>query len=240
MPEVNCQMRKEVIGNATLYLGDCRDILPDLEMVDAVVTDPPYGVNFQGKNTKKVSRKKQGYISEDDHKPALECFELWNTKRVVLTPGTRNLFDYPKPDDIGVIYYPAGAGLGKWGFNCSQPVLFYGKCPYLQKGLGHRPNSIISYEVAEKNGHPCPKPIRVMEWMVTKASLRKETILDPFMGSGTTGVACMNIDRHFIGIEKEPEYFEIACKRISDAESQGNLFGRERTKPEQVELPLAV
>ena len=228
-------MEKVVIGAATLYRGDCKDILPELDMVDAVVTDPPYGVNFQGKNTKKVRRKNQGYISEDDHKPALECFKLWKTKRIVLTPGTRNLFDYPKPDDMGVVYYPSGSGFGKWGFTCSQPVLFYGKCPYLQNGLGQRPNSIISYEIAEKNGHPCPKPIGVIEWMVTKGSLEKETILDPFMGSGTTGVAALNLDRKFIGIEKEPEYFEIACKRISDAEKQGSFFKKTK-KPEQLKL----
>jgi DNA modification methylase len=100
-------------------------------------------------------------------------------------------------------------------------------------------NYARSKAIQDVKKHPTQKPIALMEWCLGFLPESK-TILDPFMGSGTTGVACMNLDRHFIGIEKDPEYFEIACKRISDAESQGNLFGRERTKPEQVEMPLAV
>ena len=75
-----------------------------------------------------------------------------------------------------------------------------------------------------KGNHPCPKPESFMRWMVGKASLPDETVLDPFMGSGTTGVACMNLGRSFIGIEREPKYFDIACRRIEDAQRQGRLI----------------
>tara|TARA_R100001086_G_scaffold223450_1_gene141167 strand:- start:285 stop:1013 length:729 start_codon:yes stop_codon:yes gene_type:complete len=231
-------MITEIIGDATLYLGDCKDILPSLEPVDAVVTDPPYGVNFGGKNTKFTKRRNQGYRSGDDHHDALKAFDLWKTKRIVLTPGIRNFSEYPKPDDMGVIYYPGGAGLGRWGFTCSQPIFYYGKCPYLENGLGHRPNSFTSNERSEKNGHPCPKPILTMEWLVNKATLTGETILDPFMGSGTTGVAALNLGRKFIGVEKEAEYFEIACKRISDAERQADFFIQGH-KQEQLKMAYA-
>ena len=81
--------------------------------------------------------------------------------------------------------------------------------------MGHRPNSFSSFATEPPNGHPCPKPLEWMEWLVLKSSpFENETILDPFAGSGTTGVACIRTERRFIGIEKEPKYFEIACKRI--------------------------
>ena len=87
-----------------------------------------------------------------------------------------------------------------------------------------------------KGKHPCPKPESFMRWMVGKASLPDETVLDPFMGSGTTGVACMNLGRRFIGIEIEPKYFDIACERIERAYAQGKLFQPEPAKPEQQEI----
>ena len=208
-----------IIGPCTLYRGDCLDILPQLEAgsVDAVVTDPPYGVNFQGKNTKHTRRDSSGYISGDseDIGPIAirACVEKgW---RCVVTPGTSLAFDYPRPTEIGGVFCPSGAGLGRWGFIGTHPILYYGKCPYLANRMGHRPNSFSSFATEPPNGHPCPKPLEWMEWLVLKSSpFENETILDPFAGSGTTGVACIRTERRFIGIEKEPKYFDIACKRI--------------------------
>ena len=232
MPEVNCQMRKEVIGNATLYLGDCRDILPDLEKVDAVVTDPPYGIGDKW--------DKSGFKSCGG--------KLWN--------GKANWDNEIKQKEIDVSLKKSfGKGI-IWGGNYYQlkPSRGYLIWDKMQSGFSladsefawvSEPITPKTYRFAraqlasEGKKHPTQKPLALMEWCLGFLPESK-TILDPFMGSGTTGVACMNLDRHFIGIEKEPEYFEIACKRISDAESQGNLFGRERTKPEQVEMPLAV
>ena len=212
-----------------LYCADCMDVLPHLSGVDCVVTDPPYGVDFQGKNTKHTKRSNQGYVSGDsaDVGPAAvaRCVELFPV--VVVMPGVRCAFDYPKPAEIGGVFCPSGAGLGRWGFIGIHPILYYGKCPYLARGMGHRPNSFSSFATQEENGHPCPKPVDWMLWLIEKATpFEGQTVLDPFAGSGTTGVACIKLGRKFIGIEKEPKYFDIAVKRIERAlsEERSSLF----------------
>lgn len=94
------------------------------------------------------------------------------------------------------------------------PMLFYGV------GLQHSrqgPSGFQSFDIQPENGHPCPKPLKWMEWAIIKCSLEQQTILDQFMGSGTTGVACIQLNRQFVGIEKEPKYFDIACNRIQRA-----------------------
>ena len=235
----------EQIGDATLMLGDCLEILPTLGKVDAVVTDPPYGVGLTAKQNKWVTNVGDGYASTDDSPefvsavvvPAINmCRDF--SRDVIVTPGTRCLWLYPPADDLGTIFNNSGAGRTRWGFGCNHPVLFYGKCPYLSKGLGSRPNSWDqpATDFADKNGHPCPKPIGMMMWLVKRGSLPRETVLDPFMGSGTTGVACAKLGRKFIGIEIEPKYFDIACKRIEEAYKQPDMF-IERPKPaEQIDM----
>ena len=220
-------MRVEQIGAATLYCGDSRDLIPTLTCVDAVITDPPYGVNLgSGANS---SSTKTAYASFDDTPENVSavcvpiirsCVERFG--RVALTPGVKNMFAYPKPSHVGSFFYPSGAGCNSWGFSCWQPIFYYGKDPF--GGKGSRPDSKESCESAEKNGHPCPKPIGQMKWLLNRASLPDETVLDPFMGSGTTGVAAVQMGRKFIGIEREPKYFDIACKRIEDAQRQGDFF----------------
>jgi site-specific DNA-methyltransferase (adenine-specific)/modification methylase len=228
--------RPVIIGDATLYLGDCLEILPTLGLVDALVTDPPYGVALG--DCKNNNRERNGYESFSDTPeyvaasvvPAV-MMALAIAKRGLLTPGIRNMWCYPKPKHVGSIYYPAAAGCNSWGFSCWQPIFFYGNDPH--GGKGSKPDSFQSTEAAEANGHPCPKPIRQMIWMLNRASLAHETILDPFMGSGTTGVAAIQLGRKFIGIEREPKYFKIACERIEQAVAQGQLFPPERTKQVQ-------
>jgi site-specific DNA-methyltransferase (adenine-specific) len=218
-----------VIGNATMYLGDCRDILPTLPKVDAVITDPPYGVNGGSGTIGKASKKTKYQAEFEDTReniitsvvPAIVA-ALAIAKRGVVTPGTPCMFLYPEPDDVGALYQPATTGLNKWGRETTQPVLFYGKDP--RSGKTIQAKHYTNTERAEECGHPCPKPLGVMLWMVNRGSLRGETVLDPFMGSGTTGVACMNLGRSFIGIEREPKYFDIACRRIEDAQRQGRLI----------------
>lgn len=214
--------RVERIGGATLYLADCRDVLPTLSGVDAVVTDPPYGVKFAGSATKWSARTGVTYTSFDDTPenvrvicvPVIEqCIRL--AKRVALTPGIPNARIYPAPDGEGVIWYPSGANRGPWGFVTHQPIFYYGKCPFLLRGAGSYPTGFQSTEAAEDNGHPCPKPIRQMEWIVNRVSLVGETILDPFMGSGTTLRAAKNLGRKATGIEIEERYCEIAARRLS-------------------------
>ena len=224
--------RKEVIGNAQLYLGDCRDILPTLGKVDAVITDPPYGVDLVARVTKHSNRVASVQYTDDAEYVRSEIvprlvMALDAAPCAAVTPGIRNLFAYPEPAEIGCVYFPTGAGRSRWGFGCFNPILYYGKDPYLARGLGSRPNGTsATHWLADDIDHPCPKPLRWMKWMVERTSLDGATILDPFMGSGTTGMACMNLGRKFIGIEIEPKYFDIACRRIEDAQRQGDMFVR--------------
>ncbi len=238
--------REEIIGDCRLILGDCREVLSTFRPVDAVLTDPPYGLNL---GIKKDMRRrghglgKQSYASYED---TLENF------KTVVAPAVRqalliarrgavfanhNLHELPKPDAIGGIYLPAAQGRHLWGFNSLAPVAFYGTAPGLEKGS--RPTVIVSSELPEPNGHPCPKPVGWMKWLVSHASIVNETILDPFMGSGTTGVAAVILGRRFIGIEIEPLYFDIACGRIEQAQRQGDLIRDIYDRPIQLSIGLA-
>ena len=220
--------RVEVIGNATLYLGDCREILPVLPKVDAVVTDPPYGVNG-GSGTRGRASARTKYVGDWEDTPEYVAsvivpalaLALSIAKRGLVTPGTRCCFMYPPPDDMGALWQPAATGLGKWGRATTQPVLFYGKDP--RAGLTIQPKHFVNTQRSERNGHPCPKPLPVMLWAVNRASLEGETLLDPFMGSGTTGVAASVLSRSFIGIEIVPTYFDIACRQVEEAQRQARL-----------------
>lgn len=207
-------MKVETIGNATLYLGDCLEILPTLPKVDAVITDPPYGVKFK-------------YESHDD---SPQLYEAWRDKwfselsshsdLLAVSCGVGNLQNWPKPNWTMCWHKPASMGRCAVGFNNWEPVLIYGKPP---RQIVDVFKAVIVPD-SSLDGHPCPKPL---QWGVQLVSLITEqgwTVLDPFMGSGTTGVACMNLGRKFIGIEIEPKYFEIACERIKAAQDQGRLF----------------
>jgi site-specific DNA-methyltransferase (adenine-specific) len=218
-------VRIETIGDATLYLADCRDVLPMLGPVDVVITDPPYGVGLGQKvNNERTRVAYKSFVDTPEYVfdvavPAV-AKALALAKRGLVTPGIRNMWRYPQPKHVGSIYYPAAAGCNSWGFSCWQPIFYYGSDPYGARAH----DSFQSVERADENGHPCPKPVNQMIWMVNRASLPTETVLDPFMGSGTTGVACANLGRKFIGIEMEPDYFNIACERIRAAYAQQRLF----------------
>jgi site-specific DNA-methyltransferase (adenine-specific) len=211
-----------------LILGDCREKLAGLPHVDSVVTDPPYGVELKEKTSRYSKTHKTESYTDDPEIVKNVVLPLLAAVReisscVVVTCGIRRMMDYPQPDSIGTIFSPGAGGCDKWGFGCNNPILYYGKCPYLRARKGGRPNSFVSnaanpYRGSEcKIEHPCPKPLVWMKWLVERASLPGQTVLDPFMGSGTTGVACILLGRKFIGIEKEPKYFAIAQKRIADA-----------------------
>ena len=205
------------IGDATLYHGDCLEILPTLPKVDAVITDPPYGIGF-------------GYgqyiDSKDNLRTLVDAFVplcIDKARVVSITPGNLNQYIYPQPTWTLCWFNRAGAGSGPWGFSCWQPILCYGPDPYLSSGKGRRPDFIEWSESAEVNGHPCPKPTKFMQRWITRVTL-SGAVLDPFMGSGTTGVACANLGRKFIGIEIERKYFDIACERIDNAYRQKRMF----------------
>ena len=209
-------------GQVTLYHGDCLEVLPTLadNSVDAVVTDPPYGVGIA---------YAQYEDSEANLRVLLEGF-LPQCRRIaavtLITCGVSNLHLYPKPTWIMSWFSPNSNSRGPWGWSCWQPILTYGRCPYLKSRLGARPDA-FEYSRLERafDGHPCPKPEGIMRWIVRRATIEGDaTVLDPFMGSGTTGVACVQMGRRFIGIEISEEYFEIAKRRIEAALMQPPLF----------------
>jgi len=201
----------------TIFHGDCRDVLPTLGSVDLVLTDPPYGVNLGYRQHRTASG---GYQSVNDSPEYVRgvvvpiinlCRGI--SKRLIVTPGDRCLWDYPRPDVIGTIWIPAGVGMSKWGFICSQPILYYGDDPTNKDG--GRPNSFAGKGRRERTLHPCAKPIEWLRWMVKRGSTENETVLDPFMGSGTTLRAAKDLGRKAIGIEIEERYCEIAAKRLA-------------------------
>lgn len=194
----------------TIYHGDCREILPHLPKVDLVLTDPPYNVNFGGKSAKHTIRNNQGYISGDsDIGPTVIKQALQYQDTLIVFPGIRLMFDYPKPTDVGCVYCPSGAGVGPWGFVNYHPFLCYGK----RSTIGSHPLSFQSFDTADKCGHPCPKPTKRMKWCINLIP-NSNLILDPFMGSGTTLVAAKQLHRKAIGIEIEEKYCKIAVKRL--------------------------
>jgi site-specific DNA-methyltransferase (adenine-specific) len=239
-------VRKEIIGDATLYLGDCLEILPTLPKVDAVITDPPYGVNL-GEH-KGAAEKRAGLLVKGSYASYHDTPENFVaivvpaiTKALALADrglvfcSERGAWKLPAPDAIGGVYMPAACGRNAWGYQSLAHALLYGVAPDLHKGA--KATAIRSSESAEKSDHPCPKPTGWMEWAVNLASRPCDVVLDPFMGSGTTGVAAVNLGRKFIGCEIDTAYFDIACRRIEQAYKQRPLFAAEpERKPEQLGL----
>ena len=207
-------------GAVTIYHGDSLKILETIDRVDLVLTDPPYGVGGGSGTIGNQRKGRHAYKIFIDSKENIErlvvpIFRLALSKadRAIITPGPIMLTSYPAPDSFGVFYQPATAGMQRWGRADSQPIFYYGKDPRAGKTI--QPSSWTLTEAPEKNGHPCPKPIKAWSRLLEKGSLAGETVLDPFMGSGTTLRAAKDLGRKAIGIELEEKYCEIAAKRMA-------------------------
>lgn len=198
-----------VIGNATLYLGDCREILPTLPKVDAVVTDPPYGLG---------KRMQGGTWGAQEHNEGFLKWDLEKPDDVV-----SSLIGYQIPSIIwGGNYFemPASRCWLIWNKVNSVPTMADVEMAWTNLD---KPAKRLDLPVGRVEfGHPTQKPLKLMEWCL--GHVPNGITLDPFMGSGTTGVACANLGRAFIGIEREPSYFDIACERIKAAQDQLRLF----------------
>jgi DNA modification methylase len=220
---------KVQIGNATLYLGDCAEVLSMIDKVDAVITDPPYGIN---ENSKKVASrgnmaapKDYGNFDWDKAPPPDELIELIRTKGKYQAFFGGNYFTLP-PTSCWLVWDKLN---GDNDFaDCE---LAWTNWPKAVRRLQWRWNGMIR-QGNEQRYHPTQKPLEVMKWVIELCP-KSDTILDPFMGSGTTGVAAIQMGRKFIGIEREPKYFEIACKRIQQAVDQPQLFEPEPVKQTQ-------
>ena len=211
-------MRIETIGNAVLYLGDCLEILPTLGHVDAVVTDPPYGIgeaNGKNKSRDHIAPAKDYGVSDWDDKTADEAINLAVSlaNQSVIFGG--NYYDLP-PSSGWLVWDKVN---GKSDFaDCELAWTNLKQAVRLKKFMW---NGMLRDGKEGRGDHPTQKPIAVMEWVI---EFTTGDIIDPFMGSGTTGVAAMNLGRKFIGVEIEPKYFDIACERIENAQRQQRLF----------------
>ncbi len=234
-------MRTETIGDATLYLGDCRDILPTLGKVDAVVTDPPYGIGWDRQAEKDTGRKpgvslarKGTYKASGwDDTPAdaalIEKIRAMTTHQIIFggnyfaLPPARCWLVWDKENGSNQF---ADCELA-WT-NLDMPV----------RRISWMWNGMLRRDGEDRYGHPTQKPLEVMRWCLQKLPQACATILDPFMGSGTTGAAAVGLGRRFIGIEVDGNYFDIACRRIEDATRRPDMFVALEKRAGEIELQL--
>ncbi len=215
----------ERIGDATLYLADCMDVLPTLDRVDAVVTDPPFNVGKNyGESVCDLKEDKIYYLWLDSVIEQIQCLV---GDRLVLFGMSTHWRYFAKYDFITPITYAkCGAGNinGKF-LRCSSFV--WCGTPIKKTPTVWHDGRAISNEhgnMFRTLEHPGMTSRDATTRMLDYFSIPSEVVLDPFMGSGTTGVACANLGRKFIGIEIEEKYFDIACERITAAHAQGRLF----------------
>jgi site-specific DNA-methyltransferase (adenine-specific) len=247
--------RIETIGTATLYLGDCMDILPTLGTVAAVVTDPPYssGGMFRGDRALPTSQKYQSSDAQTVHPEFMgdnrdqRSFLLWATmwlsyaQAITVPGGLCMLFSdwrqLPTTTDALQTGGWVWRGIVPWDKVNARPMAngFRAQCEYIVWGTNgprdfdletadYHPGFFkVSTPAQDEREHPTQKPVDLLT-RLCKAAPDDGVVLDPFMGSGTTGVAATTIGRRFIGIEKSQTYFDIACRRIEDAQRQGRLI----------------
>jgi DNA modification methylase len=227
LPDSGPWKRIERIGNAVLLLGDCLEILPVLPKVDAVITDPPYGIGLENRDVD-GHRGQWGAIPGDDSR------DVGVKALSALNDGTRLVAAFSSPGKEwpgrwrNRIVWDKGGAVGGGGDIATclkrswELLQVFNPEPY----AGARTESVWRHAITPSDtvDHICAKPVPLIERVIRVFSRTTDTVLDPFMGSGTTGIACSNLGRSFLGIEIEPKYFDIACERIENAQRQERLF----------------
>lgn len=224
-------MRVETIGRATLYCGDSRELIATLEGVDAVVTDPPYGLedwNTRGTNAKRgqgrdwknlgrnANDKFDGHDCAEWDKPLTgeDVESLLNAGEHKIIWGGNYLLDHlPRTKQMFV-----------WNKHIRN--MHFNDCEIAWTSQWREACRVFDYSpsAAGPKQHPTQKPLPLMKWCIGRLPDGTNSILDPYMGSGTTGVAAVTMGRTFYGIEREERYFDISCERIRKAQDQGDLF----------------
>lgn len=225
------EIRVERIGLATLYLADCMEVLPTLGRVDAVITDPPYGIDFvhggndsSGIGKGKYKTKFAGQKIIGDDKPFDPASLLEMELPSIIWGG--NHFASRLPDSSAWLIWDKRAASGHTNDFADCEIAWTNLGTVARVFRHHWDGMMKASERGEQRSHPTQKPVALMKWCIDQAG-NPQTILDPFMGSGTTGVAAVQMGRRFIGIERESRYFEIACRRIEDAQRVQDMFAHE-------------
>lgn len=225
------------IGSATLYCADCRDVLPTLGKVHAVVTDPPYssgGFQESGKSGGSIGTRSGEVIALDN----LSTRGYQRLMREVLLSARAADEAYIFCDwkmwqhtcdaleDAGfrvrnmLVWDKLQMGMGLPWRNQHELIAYGKKRP--AKSITGKHGNVLGVPRTGNPNHPTEKPVELMRIFMENSAM--QSLVDPFMGSGTTGVAAVQMGRKFIGIEREPKYFDIACKRIEEAQRQADLF----------------
>lgn len=217
----------------TLYLGDCREVLPTIGRVDAVVTDPPYGI---GENERKVASRVNlstprdyGVFKWDEKPAAAETVNLIRScsRWQIIFGG--NFFDLP-PSSCWLVWDKMNSG------DFADCELAWTNLPKAVRRLQYLWNGCMRRERHIQREHPTQKPVGVMAWCLTHLPREVSVVCDPLMGSGTTGVACVHAGLRFVGIEREAQYFDVACRRISQALKAPTLAFPDQPAPAQQEV----
>ena len=214
-----------VIGDAELWLGDCREVLPGLPVHDLLLTDPPYGLEHVLKGGTWGKQYDSEEYSWDKEVPNINE-ALAKAKTQIVWGG--NYFGLP-PTRCFLVHDKILRGMT------------FADCEMAWTNIDANAR-VFSYQVPRgflggERFHPTQKPVAVMVWCVNFVP-DAQTVCDPFMGSGTTGVACAQLGRKFTGIEREPKYCDIACRRIEDAQRQASLFERAEAPAKPVQEAL--
>lgn len=206
------------IGRATLYLGDCRDILPHLPKADAVVTDPPYGIDAGNMKLGNAAAGRIDFCDWDSEAPDLNFLVSLEIPSIIW--GGQYFSSLP-PKDAWLVWHK---GEGMRGRSFAEAELAWTNLAIKTRQISLAPNNDPG--LRQGRVHKCQKPVPLMKWCLSFLP-DAQTILDPFMGSGTTGVAAIQAGKSFIGVEREGSYFEAACRRIREANGDdlGPLFG---------------
>lgn len=204
-------MRKEVIGKATLYLGDCREVLPTLPMADALITDPPYGINITKSSRLAVSRGMGGHDWDEGTPSMVELALICAAGRDKVIWGG-NYFGLP-PARCVLVWDKQNDGR-----DFADLEMAWTNLDAVARIFRMRPMNMDGGKE-----HPAQKPLQLMRWCITKCAT-PQTIVDPYMGSGSTGAAAVEMGLSFTGIEAHEPYFDIACQRIENAQRQGRLI----------------
>ncbi len=208
-----------VIGSARLYLGDCMEILPSLAPVDAVITDPPFGVGNFVQVTGRLRGRGEGRaaaVDWNESPPPEQFFRLLQAKskhRIIWGANFFNCFE----DRGGAIVWDKRQSMP----NFSKADI--ASCTHFQKTeVVTIPWTNFTVAREAETDHPCERPVSLYEWCIDYLPAHK-SVLDPFMGSGSVGVACLRMGKSFVGIERDERHFENACERISNALRQPPL-----------------